>query len=161
MPLEADMFYRGDVIYWEGVVYGILYRCLFSGTALLSTWKSTSDTVTQAHRPLHLSTHGRVRNISQFQSCGFGSSWRYLPKIFPWQSFAYWRRPPKHPQLQPRWSYITELWTGEGEDQGVTTRCRLSWLTNSALVYESQCGGMGGGGCGVPANEYSCAHHVT
>ncbi len=27
------------------------------------------------------------------------------------------------------------------------------------LVYESQCGGMGG--CGVSANEYSCAHHVT
>jgi hypothetical protein len=29
----------------------------------------------------------------------------------------------------------------------------------SALVLESQCGG--GGGCGVSANEYSCAHHVT
>ncbi len=27
--------------------------------------------------------------------------------------------------------------------QGVTKRCRLSLLTNSALVYESQCGGMG------------------
>ncbi len=29
--------------------------------------------------------------------------------------------------------------------------------------YESQRGGMGGGGggCGVSANEYSCAHHVT
>jgi hypothetical protein len=32
-------------------------------------------------------------------------------------------------------------------------------LTNSALLYESQCGGMGGGG--RVANEYSCAHHVT
>ncbi len=40
--------------------------------------------------------------------------------------------------------------------QGVTKRCRLSWLTNSALVYEPKCGG--GGGCGVSANEYSCAH---
>jgi hypothetical protein len=33
-----------------------------------------------------------------------------------------------------------------------------------ALVYESQlqCGGMRGGrSCGVSANEYSCAHHVT
>jgi hypothetical protein len=24
--------------------------------------------------------------------------------------------------------------------QGVTKRCRLSWLTNSALVYEPKCG---------------------
>ncbi len=28
--------------------------------------------------------------------------------------------------------------------QGVTKRCRLSWLTNSALVYEPKCGGKGG-----------------
>jgi hypothetical protein len=40
--------------------------------------------------------------------------------------------------------------------QGVTKRRRLSWLTNSALVYEPKCGG--GGGCGVSANEYSCKH---
>ncbi len=35
--------------------------------------------------------------------------------------------------------------------QGVTKRCRLSWLTNSAhvRVYEPQ--------CGISANEYSCA----
>jgi hypothetical protein len=31
---------------------------------------------------------------------------------------------------------------------------------NSALKYESQCGGMEGC-CGVSANDYSCAHHVT
>jgi hypothetical protein len=37
--------------------------------------------------------------------------------------------------------------------QGVTKKCRLSWLTNSALVYEPKCGG---GGCRVSANEYSC-----
>jgi hypothetical protein len=30
--------------------------------------------------------------------------------------------------------------------QGVTKRCRLSLLTNSALVYEPKCRGMGGGG---------------
>jgi hypothetical protein len=46
-----------------------------------------------------------------------------------------------------------------GLQQGVTRRCRLSLLTNSAVVYESNCGGMGGSG--VSANEYSCAHHVT
>jgi hypothetical protein len=42
--------------------------------------------------------------------------------------------------------------------QGVIKRCRLSRLTNGALVYEPKCGGRGGGGCGVSANEYSCAH---
>jgi hypothetical protein len=29
-------------------------------------------------------------------------------------------------------------------------------LTNSALIYEPNCGG--GGSCGVSANEYSCTH---
>jgi hypothetical protein len=32
-------------------------------------------------------------------------------------------------------------------ERGVTKRCRLSWLTNSALVYEPK-GGGGGGGAG-------------
>jgi hypothetical protein len=40
--------------------------------------------------------------------------------------------------------------------QGDTKRCRLSWLTTSALVYEPKCGG--GRGCGTSANEYSCVH---
>jgi hypothetical protein len=40
--------------------------------------------------------------------------------------------------------------------QGVTQRCRLSWLTNSALIYEPKCGG--GGSCGVSANECSCTY---
>ncbi len=30
-------------------------------------------------------------------------------------------------------------------NQGVRKRCRLSWLTNSALVYEPKCGERGGG----------------
>ncbi len=30
-----------------------------------------------------------------------------------------------------------------GEEQGVTKRSRLSWLTNSAIVYEPKCGGRG------------------
>ncbi len=29
-------------------------------------------------------------------------------------------------------------------EQGVTKRCRLSWLTNSALVNEPKCEGRGG-----------------
>ncbi len=42
------------------------------------------------------------------------------------------------------------------ETMGVTKTCRLSWLTNSTLVYEPKCGG--GGSCLVSANEYSCTH---
>jgi hypothetical protein len=43
--------------------------------------------------------------------------------------------------------------------RGVTKRCRLFWLTYSALVYEPKCGGGGGGrtGCGFSANVYGCA----
>ncbi len=41
---------------------------------------------------------------------------------------------------------------------GVTKRFNLSWLANSTLVYEPKCGGKGGWGCGVSANEYSCVH---
>jgi hypothetical protein len=37
----------------------------------------------------------------------------------------------------------------------VTKRCRLSWQTDSALVYEPKCGG---GVVGVSANECSCVH---
>ncbi len=35
--------------------------------------------------------------------------------------------------------------------QGVTKRCRLSWLINVSP-------NVGGWVCGVSANEYSCAH---
>jgi hypothetical protein len=42
--------------------------------------------------------------------------------------------------------------------QGVTKRCRLSLLTNSALVIQVQ---MRGEGRSCGANEYSCAQHVT
>jgi hypothetical protein len=31
----------------------------------------------------------------------------------------------------------------ESFTQGATKRCRLSWLTNSALVYEPKCGERG------------------
>jgi hypothetical protein len=41
------------------------------------------------------------------------------------------------------------------QHQGVTKKCRLSWLTNSALVYEPKWGGAGLRG---PTNRYSCAH---
>ncbi len=38
--------------------------------------------------------------------------------------------------------YIQEI--AEGENQWVTKRFRLSWLTNSDLVYEPKCRGAGG-----------------
>ncbi len=41
--------------------------------------------------------------------------------------------------------------------RGVTRRCRLSQLTNIAPRFMSP----NAGGCGVSANENSCAHHVT
>jgi hypothetical protein len=45
----------------------------------------------------------------------------------------------------------------------VTGRCRLSWLTNSALVNEPNYGGRGVAvgwvvSCRDSANEHSCAH---
>jgi hypothetical protein len=40
--------------------------------------------------------------------------------------------------------------------QGVTKRCLLSWLTNSALVYEPICWGIGGRGWGVSASSCAC-----
>jgi hypothetical protein len=47
----------------------------------------------------------------------------------------------------------------EGAEQGGSQRdVFLSWLTNSALIYEPKC--AGGGGCRDSANEYSCAHGV-
>jgi hypothetical protein len=42
--------------------------------------------------------------------------------------------------------------------QGVTRRCRQSSWPIATLVNEPKCGG---GGCGVSANENSCAYHVT
>ncbi len=42
---------------------------------------------------------------------------------------------------------------------GVTKRCRLSFLTNSALLIRVQMRGEGGS-CWVSANENSCAHQV-
>ncbi len=42
----------------------------------------------------------------------------------------------------------------DAQSSEVTKKCRLSWPTNSALVYKPKCGGEGG--CGVSAYEYSC-----
>jgi hypothetical protein len=47
--------------------------------------------------------------------------------------------------------------TRQDINRGATKICRLSWLTNSALVYEPNCGKRGRG-YGVSANEYSCTN---
>jgi hypothetical protein len=39
--------------------------------------------------------------------------------------------------------FVSCNWWIDVTKQGVTKRCRLSWLTNSALVYEPKCGGRG------------------
>jgi hypothetical protein len=51
---------------------------------------------------------------------------------------------------------LVQLREPDNQQLRVIKRCRL---TNSALVYESKCGG--GGSCGVSANELSYVHHVT
>ncbi len=51
--------------------------------------------------------------------------------------------------------------TGECICQGVTKRCRLSWLANSAIVYEPKCGGKGGGLRGLSQWVQLCTIHCT
>jgi hypothetical protein len=48
----------------------------------------------------------------------------------------------------------------EDFNQGVTKRCRLSWLTNSALVCECEpkCGGGGVAGPQPMSTAVQCAH---
>jgi hypothetical protein len=51
----------------------------------------------------------------------------------------------RHPSNTRRYPcMVTATVTGMATGHGVTKRCRLSLLTNSALVYESKCGGRGG-----------------
>jgi hypothetical protein len=45
-----------------------------------------------------------------------------------------------------------------GTNHEVTKRCRLSLLTNSSLVYESECGGWGGV---AGSRTMSTAVHIT
>jgi hypothetical protein len=60
------------------------------------------------------------------------------------------------PANQCSWSFsissVSLRWS-----RGSTKRCRLSWLTNSALVYKPKCGGEGGGGGGPGSQPMSTA----
>ncbi len=55
------------------------------------------------------------------------------------------------------WSPNVLLSTRNSSQQGVTKKCRLTLLTNSALVYESKCGGEGIAG----SRPMSTASHIT
>ncbi len=67
--------------------------------------------------------------------------------------------------LSPSLLFVIFIILDQSQSQGVTERCGLPWLINSALVHV-QCTCMspntGGSGmvatCGVSANQYSCAH---
>ncbi len=73
--------------------------------------------------------------ISQFTACCH----TYLLVAYCYAYFA---------QLSPARLYLPHPHCVD-YPQGVTKRCRLSWLTNSALVYEPKCVGC----CGVSADE--------
>jgi hypothetical protein len=45
-----------------------------------------------------------------------------------------------------------------GPGAGVTKRCRLSWLTNSALVYEPKCEGRVGVSGSQPMSNGTAVH---
>jgi hypothetical protein len=88
--------------------------------------------------------------------CRFGSRWWKLTHKTrkKWRYVLFWSA---GCSLLRAGGFSCSLEVFQG-GQGVTKRCRLSWLTNSALVYEPKWGMEGGGGCGVSANEYSCAY---
>ncbi len=81
-------------------------------------------------------------------------AWPSRPASWAWTGTS-WGAPSQPASCRPPRQRSNYLY------QRVTKRCRLSWLTNSALVIRVQMRGEGWGSCGVSANEYSCAHHVT
>jgi hypothetical protein len=91
--------------------------------------------------------------LSSSLSFPFSLSLPFLSLFFP---------PPPFPPVTPFLPFSILLFPFFPSTQGATKRCRLSLLTNSALVLRVQnAGGGEGGSFGVSANEHSCAHHVT
>ncbi len=98
---------------------------------------------------LDFTAHGRLESLSEFGLC-VGNEFlhsgiinRFLARSIPnvkqeiicsignvkYISLLFWSSP--------------EIKSYSGWFQGVTKRCRLPWLANSALVCEPKCGGMG------------------
>jgi hypothetical protein len=105
--------------------------------------------------PLPPRPFGSKRIINSLKACKMALKW----ETFPDESIKY--------KLSSRYgttTYALDIHVSRPclirASQGVTKRCRLSLLTNSALVIQVQMRGEGGS-CGVSANEHSSAHHVT
>jgi hypothetical protein len=60
--------------------------------------------------------------------------------LIPWFDLVTPRGGNDHRYPTP-YTHNWNLRTNDTVNQGVTKRCRLSWLTNSPLVYEPKCGG--------------------
>jgi hypothetical protein len=84
------------------------------------------------------------KDSTEFES-RLSTAWRFRRLSLQWNGFivrmnvTLWKKIGWRPLNLDIWHI---LWANEG----VIRRCRLSWLTNSAIVYEPKCGGMGGGG---------------
>ncbi len=77
----------------------------------------------------------------------FHKSFFFLLQLFSvWMTSLTWATRGRWPMTGTEWAGGTAppSTTPVRLEQGVTKRCRLSWLTNSALVYEPECGGSGG-----------------
>ncbi len=57
----------------------------------------------------------------------------------------------------PRSAVSEEAISSFASSQGVTQRCRLSWLTTSVLVFKPKCGGGGGALRGHTQLEHFCS----
>jgi hypothetical protein len=77
-------------------------------------------------------------------------SWYYYNRYLRQNESCYLRYTIKDNPVLPRRAYRVTNFFPYTALQGVTKRCRLSWLTNSSLVYEHKCGGFG-----VSANEHT------
>ncbi len=98
---------------------------------LRDIWIRTQSTAVESWRATDLGTH--IRTVRTFFSDSRISAYQKLPVLSMDSDSA-----------------VSRIY------QEVAKRCRLSWLINSALVNEPKRGRRGG--CGVSANEFSCAH---
>ncbi len=124
--------------------------CLF-GTKIM--WRKERCTVQYTGRLLDVP---KVENhSSQWSTKCYNQQIHVWPLNFylsRWSRDCLRRYPRIFCRLRQNPSSTTLYSTQEHSSQGVTKRCRLSWMTNSDLVYEPECGGE------VSANEYSCTY---
>ncbi len=173
------MFWNDNILFWSRsryVLQGISHKlegwgaCIGACSRVQRSSAPGSPPATRSHRPTDRCTWHTWRweefiRVSELR-IRFHLA---VPKIFSWYTryqkriwqYGKWRTqvPLVNSVLWGKVMCTTELGTGEGEDQGVTTRCRLSWLTNSALASYA-----GGGGLrlrGLSQWVQLCTSHVT